>query len=912
MTGNNKVRSIFLAALMVFSVFGGAIALTGGVAAQSAANEELVDGDVVFIGQTVTYDNEGDEPGYTLVDSDGQLVKEYGSGEITLNIDGELITEGSYTLRVQGTDTEIDFTVSTQTISATFDGEDALETTSNRGSYRVTISSGDLPSDVSVSEIFSDSDVDGDSTNGFQVDVPTDGSLDLVDTLPDGLEEGETYDFNIEVVDTEATASASLGVGVTPDSGATFTQSAYTGVRGDVVEIPVNITNVGSSSTVTVTVGSEDVNYEAELEVSDGNGDDQVVILFNTYNTLDNGESAFSAAASGEDSVNVVGDEPSLDNILSADAAYDLETRIDDDLSDVAVLALNEGSIDSFDISTAPSAESFGSSTTVSAVENVSTDTGMVASEDYIVHRLEADGIFGAVESAGGFGDFIDSDDVTLEISETTANVNDNTDSVELSSSDVQFVTDGEGVSYVVVSSDVLGEDIATGQELETSLTLGADTNLVAEETTLNDTFDYVPRTAEFNTEEIDDTDTIVVRAEQNATISGESSVAPGTEFNFNVRSTTRDEPFLEPGQATVQEDGTFAVEFDFSGVAPNTTFEASLTGADLMNVNDVTDVPGVIEAPRTASVSIEDQETDGSSVVVASAELSDGGFITIHDATLVDEGDALGSVRGTSDYLESGSQSDVEISLDEPYEEDGTAIAMPHLDTNGNEEYDFVTSNGSDDLPYTSNGSAVTDSAELTVSNNTTGSASVTIEDQTTNGQYVVVAEAALPEGGFVTIHDGTLLDGATFESVRGTSEYLDGNATDVNITLDTPYTEDGTVIAMPHQDTNGNEAYDFVSSDGEDDGPYTSGDGGAAVTDDAQLTVGSGNESTDTGTEPTPGNETTTSDDPTTGTTDAPVTDEQTGTTPGDDGGQPGFGIVVALIALVAAALLAVRRDN
>jgi PGF-CTERM protein len=34
--------------------------------------------------------------------------------------------------------------------------------------------------------------------------------------------------------------------------------------------------------------------------------------------------------------------------------------------------------------------------------------------------------------------------------------------------------------------------------------------------------------------------------------------------------------------------------------------------------------------------------------------------------------------------------------------------------------------------------------------------------------------------------------------------------------------------------------------------------------------------------------------------------------GTTTSDSGGQPGFGVAVALVALLAAALLATRRDE
>jgi PGF-CTERM protein len=268
--------------------------------------------------------------------------------------------------------------------------------------------------------------------------------------------------------------------------------------------------------------------------------------------------------------------------------------------------------------------------------------------------------------------------------------------------------------------------------------------------------------------------------------------------------------------------------------------------------------------------------------VTVASASLSDGGFVTIHDGTLLD-GDALGSVRGTSSYLEAGSHEDIQVSLDESYSASGSIIAMPHLDTNGNEAYDFVTSEGSADGPYVSDmGDIVLDPASLTVQ-----SASVTFEDQETEGDSVTVASVTMSQGGFVTIHDATVTDNA-ITSVRGTSSYLEaGSHEDVEVSLDDPVEESGMFFAMPHLDTNGNEAYDFVSSEGSADGPYVTAEG-EIVLQGGQVSLAS------TPTEASDGGD----------GGDGGDTPDST-----DSGGQPGFGAVVAVLALLGAALLARR---
>ena len=118
----------------------------------------------------------------------------------------------------------------------------------------------------------------------------------------------------------------------------------------------------------------------------------------------------------------------------------------------------------------------------------------------------------------------------------------------------------------------------------------------------------------------------------------------------------------------------------------------------------------GSLGGDATASVLFDDQTSDGLSVVVASASLPADGYVTIHDATLLD-GDALGSVVGVSEFLTAGSYTDLAVTLfdvpgldvppDTMLMEDQTLIAMPHQETSGNMEYNFLTSGGSDDIPF-------------------------------------------------------------------------------------------------------------------------------------------------------------------------------------------------------------------
>jgi len=189
--------------------------------------------------------------------------------------------------------------------------------------------------------------------------------------------------------------------------------------------------------------------------------------------------------------------------------------------------------------------------------------------------------------------------------------------------------------------------------------------------------------------------------------------------------------------------------------------------------------------------------------VIVDEVYLPDGGFVAIHDSSLNDGGaDVLASVRGTSGYLEAGNHSNVTVTLDDPLEEDETLFAMPHTDTNGDRTYSFVGSGGEVDGPSTTEaGDIVTDSANVTTS------ATVSMSDQSTDGSSVLVDRVELSEGGFVAVHDSTLLDGAVFDSVVGVSGYLGaGVHEDVRVEFDDEQPSEDTLIPMPHTDTNDN----------------------------------------------------------------------------------------------------------
>ncbi|QIO21182.1 CARDB domain-containing protein [Haloarcula sp. JP-L23] len=317
-------------------------------------------------------------------------------------------------------------------------------------------------------------------------------------------------------------------------------------------------------------------------------------------------------------------------------------------------------------------------------------------------------------------------------------------------------------------------------------------------------------------------------------------------------------------------EDVTFNVSTE--GAPPGTYVHSVFTRDDGQFAEITVEEPG----PETASVVMNDQESDGTTVTVDELVVPSDGYVTIHDSSLL-EGNVVGSVVGVSEYLEAGEYENVTVTLfdvegaefnETALTEDGTFIAMPHNETTGDETYDFVASDGADDGPFLADGEPVVDAANVTVAgadenetevpeenetevpadNETEApTASVTLDDQSSDGTTVVVTDVSVSEGGYVVIHDSSLLEGNVVGSVIGVSEYLEpGEYDEVTVELfdvsgagfaEPTLTENQTLIAMPHLETTDDETYDFVASAGDDDGPYVAD--GQPVTDAGNVTV-------------------------------------------------------------------------
>jgi hypothetical protein len=247
-----------------------------------------------------------------------------------------------------------------------------------------------------------------------------------------------------------------------------------------------------------------------------------------------------------------------------------------------------------------------------------------------------------------------------------------------------------------------------------------------------------------------------------------------------------------------------------------------------------------------TGTISVENQTTNGTTVTIENVTLPGGGFISIHNQSyLPPENESVTSVLGASAYLKPGRHEDVEVVLNQPLSKNQLIVARASRDGNANQSFDYVSSQGFIDTGYSRNstGTAVDDRATIRVKNATSlaKQATITFANQTTNGTNVTVTNVTVPEGGFVAVHKTSFLppENKTQKSMIGTSGYLSpGVHHNVTIQLDTALEEDTPLLASPYRDTNGNESFEYLSSNARNDTPYAP-PGSTALISRANVTV-------------------------------------------------------------------------
>ncbi|EJN60435.1 BGTF surface domain-containing protein [Halogranum rubrum] len=594
---NNKFRSIVLAALLVTSVFAGSIAFAGTAAAANADDGDatLQSGQSYYVGQELFYDAPADSDvevyeyedetrgGLELdeqADADGGVVLDTAgleTGDYALVIDGNQVATFSLAEQAFSVDADPD-TVSDSGSDTTTEID--IQSRNRGGDFQVNVSADGLDSE-DLEEIFGEA-VDSTDTEDDIVTVTVNKQDDLTADF-DGIKDGD-YELNFSVTDTDAEASTTVTVEDAGDSTADFADSSVAIEKGDTGEIQVELQNADSAY---VQIGVlEDDGYQVVAEVVDGDDDGMVNVSLDTYSP-DGPENGISLAEDEDDSddeVNFVSGEyegtSALDtgsyDFFAAVEESDLELNENnpDDIGTLSIVERNTGTAQSW--TAAANADDIDNNMddedVLEAVESgVITQDSDIAAQDWaVVQFTETSGLSGAIEA--------ESDDVSMTLTEVNPGQNQEATEVDLladdNSLDAQVITSDETNNVFVVfqtNADLEGEWNATltvtGEELT-----GDDDG----EETASTEFEVVERDGSLDT---NDDDVVEVTANENASVTGETNIAPGSEVQVTIQSESgADNPFVNRQTVNVSNDGTFEANFDTADLEVGTNFTASVS----------------------------------------------------------------------------------------------------------------------------------------------------------------------------------------------------------------------------------------------------------------------------------------------------------------------------------------------
>jgi surface glycoprotein (TIGR04207 family)/PGF-CTERM protein len=519
------------------------------------------------------------------------------------------------------------------------------------------------------------------------------------------LETGD-YEFDFEVDDTTASDTANITVGEEVAGDASFSQSTYSTPRGDIVNITYSTNELDNT---TLHIGGADDGYNATITV-EPNDDGEVAIEMNTYLagyrsstaaseldafTVTKGD--YNATASSEDNLDYAPES----------GLYDLEVTSGDQTQDLAALRIQQRSYDGLTVHTAPANEFNRMKSkdrlldrindgwvTESEEIAVAPDSRSSRKGDVIVYQIEASGLEGYLETLdvdgaaalktmlqaegpdGTDGDGFHDSHAYFEFEVEQENPGQNErpkqlDVQETSDSAFGFVPDPDNNTYYIVAkSDQLqferaqtpddvyddggstpGDNVAVKNSDQFNATfrvtddyegefIRADTGNV----THHDEFEIVDREANFDTIN----GNITVQAVEDAEITGETTVAPGTELTVRVSSSEEGgaTPIFETAETRVNADGTFAGMYDFSGAEDGQQFTATIAS---QGFEDNAETPGVFGEPTGASFDVSDLSLSSTSV--------EAGEDVDVSATVTNSGDVEGNQ--TVSVLVDGSEVD-------------------------------------------------------------------------------------------------------------------------------------------------------------------------------------------------------------------------------------------------------------
>ncbi|MFC4549219.1 MULTISPECIES: BGTF surface domain-containing protein [Halorussus] len=545
---------------------------------------------------------------------------------VVVNQNGNPVVFRNGTAVGVGTEASPSFEINAQELNASFVdetvtsgiGEGAvtdLELRSNRGSYRVALRSDNL-SASQLTDIFAATrtDIDGDGQPEVVLNRTVTGPRDALDANFSGVSPGQ-YEIVVSPVSAAVTARATIQVREAGPQSANLAQSVVSEQQGDNATFTVDLQNTQNA---TLTVGSQDVNYLAQVGVRDADGDGQVTLRLNTYvagrNVAPNG--GFTAV--GEDRITsyTLQTDP-LQTPLDT-GQYPVTVLLDGETADVGSLVLSEPSIGSAQVWTAPDAAQPTDENLLDVVSQSST----VAREDWAIVQVEASGLYGYINSSAD----LDNSTFGLSLNISRTDVGPNAEAETIPLNEVEFVPDPENNQFFLVM-DTNG--LETGAQYRVNFTATEENPYFAQNQSASANFSIVERQVTLQNATGDQP---LQLSTGNATVRGDSTLAPGSQFLLQVRN-RGGEPFFEETEVTVGDNGTWTANLDIPSVSNRTNATVQIrdynvssdavivTGAQTGGAQQTTAAGGAQQTETTAATETTVAETTPAETTTVAGE---------------------------------------------------------------------------------------------------------------------------------------------------------------------------------------------------------------------------------------------------------------------------------------------------
>jgi hypothetical protein len=206
------------------------------------------------------------------------------------------------------------------------------------------------------------------------------------------------------------------------------------------------------------------------------------------------------------------------------------------------------------------------------------------------------------------------------------------------------------------------------------------------------------------------------------------------------------------------------------------------------------------------------DISISGSDVMIGSVTASKDGYIVLH---AVKDGAVVAPASIGHTPIKAGENMKVTVASDEALPEGTTFAVMLHVESNGNDTYDFAEGMTNVDTPVVADGAAVIQTFTVTAemmnaAMDGTMTPMIDVAGIRIDGATATFANVMAKSDGYLVIH--TVLGGAPVVPASiGHVAVKAGDNVNLAVTIGYDFVAGETYFAMLHEETNGNATYDF-----------------------------------------------------------------------------------------------------